>query len=264
MGRIQYVILVLLSLFFLTSCEESSVNETPFGSVSGRVVSATTGNPLASATVYIADHQSTTQVQTDTNGLFSIVDIPVGSYTLVAELSNYTNDELIVAVPGNANLDDQNLSLLPLTFADGKYAIVLTWAAMPRDLDSHLYVPDGAPFREIFYGDLGDSDGTLNTAPYASLDLDDTDGEGPETITIKKSGALTYYNGTYRYFVHNWSGDEVLTNSNATVKVFDDGVLIKTYNIPTTGTGEYWHVFDLNGSTLIDFNVIEASVPATP
>jgi PKD repeat protein len=84
----------------------------------------------------------------------------------------------------------------------------------------------------------------LNSPPYAQLDRDDTDSYGPETITINRT-----FNGTYRYFVYQWSSDGTLNSSGAEVNVFNQSSVIATYRVPTIGQGHYWQVFNLNSST---------------
>ena len=120
--------------------------------------------------------------------------------------------------------------------------IVLTWGETPLDLDSHLYTPliDGLSYH-IYYLDKG----TLSEVPYACLDIDDMSSYGPETIWIE-----TFYPGTYIYKVYNFSGTESLTTSSASVSVIDRDGVIATFDVPTTGTGLWWTVFEIDGATM--------------
>jgi uncharacterized protein YfaP (DUF2135 family) len=117
----------------------------------------------------------------------------------------------------------------------------LHWGATPEDLDSHLETPliEGYEYH-VYWGDEGET----NAAPYAMLNLDDTDGEGPETITIYQ-----FFAGTYKYYVNNYSESPELTQSNAYVQIWTDQGLVNTINVPTTGTGYWWYVCDIDGST---------------
>ena len=64
-------------------------------------------------------------------------------------------------------------------------------------MDSHLITPEIDSLNyHISYSERGSSD----SAPFVVLDVDDVDGFGPETITIKK-----LENGTYSYYVHQYS-----------------------------------------------------------
>ena len=74
--------------------------------ISGTVVDAFSGNPLAGATVYM--NNLTTQslaatVYTDGNGNFSAT-VPAGEYMVTAECSGYTNDGQYVSLNGNASV----------------------------------------------------------------------------------------------------------------------------------------------------------------
>ena len=77
--------------------------------------------------------------------------------------------------------------------ASGVATFKLTWGASPSDVDSYLYTPSGT---RINYG----SQGTLQAAPFAALDVDDTTSFGPEVVTINKLMV-----GTYTYGVDNYS-----------------------------------------------------------
>jgi len=76
------------------------------------------------------------------------------------------------------------------------------------------------------------------------LDRDDMDGFGPETITVERIDA----NGSYTFFVHNYSahekpGSPSLSVSKATVRVYSGNRLLKTFQIPEGFTEKTWNVF---------------------
>ena len=131
---------------------------------------------------------------------------------------------------------------VPLPTA-GEFRVVLTWGTSPSDLDSHMTGPDGTGGRfHVYYGD--------REATNASLDLDDTSGEGPETITISATTAAAQ--GLYRYSVHNYSdqsstGAAGIAGSPAAGRVYGPTGLLKTYTAPAVGTstGNTWRVFEL-------------------
>lgn len=125
----------------------------------------------------------------------------------------------------------------------GNTRIVLSWAQYPEDLDAHLWTPsiEGNTYHIYYWAQyLGHS----SIPPYADLDRDDVTSYGPETMTIYES-----YPGTYTFAVHNYSEDAYLTESEAVVKIYDEEGLIRTFTVPTYGSGLWWHVFELNGST---------------
>ncbi|MDR3292864.1 MAG: hypothetical protein LBT20_02030 [Clostridiales bacterium] len=128
------------------------------------------------------------------------------------------------------------------------YRIVLTWGADPRDLDSHLIgAANGESPFHVYY--------VNKSAPGVNLDVDDTDGYGPETITISRDGRYTYY-------VQYYSGDGTVASSGAVVKLYKGNTLLRTYNTPTNGgIGIYWNIFEIYGDYIHDLNYITDVLP---
>jgi uncharacterized protein YfaP (DUF2135 family) len=250
--------LLLFILAFTVTCQGSKARVV-YGDISGTVTDGQTGLPITGATIYPVSSASANAASNGT-GLYQLGHQLAVPTMYRADMTGYNSQELSVAVPKDAALSNVNFVLLPTVFAASKVVIVLTWTAAPTDLDSHTYVPDGSPYAQVFYGNLGN----IAAAPYAQLDVDDTDSFGPETTTIAMTGSLPHYNGTYRFYVHNYSQDAVLSASNAEVRVYFDGALQKTYNVPAAGAGIYWHVFDLNGQTFNDINTLTDTEPPPP
>ena len=144
--------------------------------------------------------------------------------------------------------------------------IVLSWNNT-NDLDSHLEIPvsdpddndsDAGDSTHLFYGSTQTNaisySGT-STKDYhiygagdnVTLDRDNQNGSGPETITISKIRS-----GTYRYHVHNYSrhgfdNDSKLAESEAKVQVFyNDNSTI--FYVPSSA-GNLWTVFDFDNSS---------------
>lgn len=117
----------------------------------------------------------------------------------------------------------------------GGYRIVLSWDEAPKDIDSHLVYGNS----HIFWDN---KDGV-----QGMLDVDDTDGYGPETITIKKS-----LNGNkYIYAVHDYSNrtesfSAKLSESGAKVLVYAGSTQIETFYIPQGKIGNLWVLFTIN------------------
>lgn len=115
----------------------------------------------------------------------------------------------------------------------------LRWGVAPRDLDSHLWLPEERPYH-VYYP----SKGSLAEFPFAQLDVDITTGESPENIKIARRLA-----GRYVYAVHNYSGETDFASSGASVTVFDErGRAVSTIGNPQ-GSGRWWHVVDIDGSS---------------
>lgn len=218
------------------------------GSISGTVTNATTGQPISGATIKAMQNGNVLDTATtDGSGNYTFPELPPGTYTLEASAPGFlrsTQEDVQVIAGQNTVV---NFSLSPL-MALGEMRLVLTWGQDPRDLDSHLWLPEETPYHIAYF-----RKGNLEVCPFAQLDRDDTSFFGPETITIKKR-----FEGTYVYAVHKYSGIGELTTSEAQVNVYDSTGLIATFNVPTEGTGRWWNVLTIDGATgaITEINVI--------
>ena len=104
---------------------------------------------------------------------------------------------------------------LPLNSA----RFVLSWGEKPRDLDLHLV---GSGFH-ISYRNM------RSYANQAELDRDDTNGYGPETITLQRIEA----NKRYVLYVHNYSNDAQI-NQKARVYIYLNNRLDRVIDLPRT------------------------------
>ena len=136
---------------------------------------------------------------------------------------------------------------------EGQYRMVLRWEENPRDLDTHVWVPDGAGYYHIFYSNKG----SLAQFPFAELDIDDTTSFGPETVTIGQ-----VQQGTYTYAVFLFAGSGTIGTSGAVVELYQGPNLLKTYPVPESplwtdvnGAYRWWEVFTLGSDgTITDIN----------
>lgn len=124
--------------------------------------------------------------------------------------------------------------------------VVLHWNGNPQDLDSHLAYSGNHIYFE------------RKTGTMANLDVDDTDGFGPETITVEKKAD----GKRYVYAVHDYTDATKTSNRNlslqsgAKVFVYIGNTLVRSYLVPKENkTGNLWVVFmiDENGA-FIDLN----------
>ena len=205
--------------------------------INGISSNATDGLPVQDVVVSISE----TMDKTDQLGNFSlfIPNVP-DSLTLIGEKNSFCDFVGNFEIPENYNekIFVYNFSISPVPLPE-EIRFVLNWSASPADLDSHLRTPeiDSSKFH-IFYGNRGN----VESAPYAILDVDDVDGYGPETITIKQA-----FNGTYLYYIHNYTGGN-FSESKGVVRIYNSpscsGEII---SIPKQGNGRYWYVCDVNG-----------------
>jgi hypothetical protein len=237
------VILFLGMAFSFNSCKKDPEADAV---ITGFIIDSQTGLGLANADLYFtndltaadydnADYSTTT----GTDGSFTIT-VVAGDYKCFVVYDGFFIRVItgITAITGNNALDAVTLVSAPNT---GSYRIVLTWGVTPDDLDSHLTGPDGSGGRfHMYYSDK-------NPNQYVSLDVDDLVSYGPETTTI-----TSFYTGTYRYSVHNYSnrytatGGSGIVSSPTKVELYDHTGLLRSFSPPTfTGTGDTWRVFEI-------------------
>lgn len=218
------------------------------GSISGHMTNAATGAALPGATIRVLGSSgqpacsNATVVATTTtnsNGDYSFPTVASGTYDVQARAAGFISNCQDDAQVSSGQNTLVSLSLSP-TLAAGALRVVLTWGADPRDLDSHLWTPSQVPYH-VYYPP--GNRGSTTQCPFAQLNVDDTDGLGPETITIAQRQT-----GQYRYAVHRFAGSGSLASSGAQVQVFGSSGLIATYSAPS-GTGDWWYVFNIDGAT---------------
>ncbi|MGQ0646441.1 MAG: carboxypeptidase regulatory-like domain-containing protein [Gemmatimonadaceae bacterium] len=226
------------------------------GAIAGTARSATTGAAIgAGVTVELRQNvnnrtgATVATATTNASGNYTFASVPVGTYTLLGRVAGYSDGQATAASIG-AQTTTQDLLMSP-TLTGGAVRIVLRWGATPTDLDSHITFPTVSGARGWVQFD---SPGVCTVDPVC-LDIDDTDGFGPETITIQN-----VIPGVYRYYVNNFSGQfegdpATLAQSNAIVEVFQGAgtVPVRTFTAPQLA-GTMWFVFELNGTTITTIN----------
>lgn len=232
---------------------------------SGKITNALTGDALDGVTVKFrngAGNQSGSYVQTvagldielttDSSGQYYTAALPAGNYTLEASKDGFITGYANI-VAGNSDVcSNQNIALTP-ELSGGTTRIVLTWDANPRDLDSHVVgtLTDGTVFH-TYFGNKSDYDGDIEVC---NLDVDDTTGYGPETITLNPTNSAPYY-----YYIHRWAGSGTVASSEANIKVYQGSTLIAQFNVPTDqGEEDYWNVFAIVNGNLIIRNTITSN-----
>jgi len=231
-----------------------SLDNAGSGSLTGSIVNAVDGQPIAGASltfrvgINARDGDIVATATADADGTYTVADLPYGNLTCVIVVDGFQTVYTTVQVLGNVNRDDQNVAVSPRV-ARGDTRIVLTWGEQPRDLDSHLTGPgaDGSEPFHIYFID--------QTTDGAVLDRDDTQSFGPETITVDASR-----DGVYRYSVLRFSAgsDADLSNSDARVQVIEADGVVADFFVPR-GAGDLWTVFDLIGGEILPVNTITES-----
>jgi hypothetical protein len=197
--------------------------------------------------------------QNTSTGTYALPNLAAGVYTLSATNPEYApTQQTGVVVGGGPATQGPDLIMSPL--AGGAVArIVLTWGSDPRDLDSHLTGPNPSGSRfHVWYSNKG----ACAADPFVCLDVDDTNGGGPETITFTQIRA-----GVYRFYVHDFTNQSnnqstALGSSGARVVLYRGGN-VSTFFVPS-GTGNVWAVFEWDGTTVTPLNQLFTANPFTP
>lgn len=182
------------------------------------------------------------------NGSNLAIELPVGMYTVNMSTDNYIDAHCSLFVSGETN-NRADIYATP-RLEDDEYRIVLTWNEIPYDLDSHLFAPvDDVSTDDyhICYYHMGDDDG--NTV----LDVDDTNSYGPETVTIRhiKRGQYKYYVADFTNCSRNIEDSMEMSNSMATVRVYDKDGLADTFYVPANKPGVIWEVFEIRDGNIV-------------
>lgn len=179
------------------------------------------------------------------SGSNTAVHLPHTGYFTVMIWGDYYDETFVNVWCPNIG-EERTVYVTPRYSADGLRAI-LSWGSDPNDLDSHLliYNSGGSQISHVYYsGKEYYENGVL----IASLDLDDTDGYGPETTTIYqlREGYMYYF------YIYNYSSSSKVP-TNAKVELKDGNRLVAVVVPPeevSDGTsGRYWEVFSYSADT---------------
>jgi hypothetical protein len=261
--------------------------QTQTATVSGKVKNASTSAGLPNMTVKIRaginnrTGSITATTTTDSTGAYSFANLAAGTYTgevtcNIGTTAIITSYFTLVSFPGNtaANSNQDLPVTTPLSSTGpGQYRIVLNWGNDPNDLDSHLTGPTattGTRFHTAYYADDYPAGSATNDptngfriagpGTEVVLDVDNTmhgTDNGPETTTI-----VVPRTGTYKFYVHHFSGSSTISASGAQVKVYKGSALLATFNPPASSLGDnaVWSVFTMDltssGETITPVNTI--------
>jgi hypothetical protein len=200
------------------------------------------------------DYSGTTSATSDAAGNFTIAVRRSSQTTLVARSGARVSNTLTAS----SGTSDSTLSAC-LVLADagtGGVTMKLTWGSRPSDLDSHLITPSGSI---VYYG----SRGSLTVAPFANLDVDDTSAFGPEVVTVRRLMV-----GTYKYIVHNYSGQTstLISASGARVELNVPDRAVELFVPPASGettSTNWWQPFEIDVDASCNITVRRVAVFST-
>ncbi|MEW2524154.1 carboxypeptidase-like regulatory domain-containing protein [Streptomyces sp. NPDC047071] len=166
----------------------------------GATVRLTAGGTARTATTSGAPPQAT----------FARVQ-PAGAATVRATMTGYLPSSVPATVPASGTVTiTVRLRRDASVDVPTAFVLQLDWGALPRDLDLHCSGPDGSGgrFHCLF--------NAMRPVGFVDLDVDDRDATGPERVTVTPV-AGAFVPGEYRCWVDNFSGEQTLAASGASV-----------------------------------------------
>lgn len=210
------------------------------GNLTLRFFNAVNGKPISGGTVRI---EKIGEFYTDEGG--KIIFPPPeedGFLNVSFQANGYVPTDFQIEIMAGT-LFFNRVSISPML--DIKFLrVVVDWDKEPKDLDAH-FIKKGANGYHLSFRNM-----RVLADGMGMLDIDATQGYGPETITVKEVST----NSTYEYFVHDYSNQanknsKSLSESKATVKVYGDGKLLNIFQVPRKKEGTVWKVFEIiNGA----------------
>ncbi|MEZ8438255.1 tandem-95 repeat protein [Vibrio splendidus] len=216
--------------------------------VTGTVLDAETGNPIAGADVTLTDNagHSYTAV-TDQSGNYSVSGPVVDQGTVTIEQDGAITSSFLIPTGEDTN---GGVTAISEVLEETDMRIVVTWGENPRDMDNHLWLYDtenGNELDHIYYRDMSHDLGEGNVVQQ---DVDDTNGGGPETITIPNYQDADMHYSVHNYTSRSWDVDGV---EDVQVQVFVGDTLVETFSpdLSENPSGDHWHVFDIVNGVIV-------------
>jgi len=245
--KVMHLMLIFNILYGQFPNMEDSFSELD-GNLSMYFFNALTGKPVKDAKVtlkgigtYTSDHNGKIQ--------FAAPNDPFANIPVTITKSGYVKTDFFLELKaGTIILNRFSISPdIPIRHV----RMVLDWGKSPRDLDAHFEKKNS--YHISYRNRKRTKDGT------AMLDRDDTNGFGPETITVTSLD----YNGSYEYRIKDYSNrnrkSDQLSKSGAEVKVYAKGKMMHHFKVPSNMKGSTWTVFKIKNSKIISINKLSSN-----
>jgi len=178
------------------------------------------------------------------------IDINGSSHNIAVDNGSFSSDEnvssgvsVITVTVTNGVVVASDMVTIIVNIPTYGIRVELTWNTSDTDMDAHLIRPSGQYWAipDDCYWENKNPDWGLSgvTEDNPSLDQDDTDGYGPENITLEQP----YEQGIYQYKVHYWN-DYGHGPSIATVIVWINDVKVAEYS-KEMSNNEVWDCFSI-------------------
>ncbi len=140
-GMRNLVLGLVLLLALGDSCNNNVVGVQDYGSVTGRVLDATTNRPIPNALVSVGSLYTGTA---DPEGAFTLPSIPIGRQIVVARMPGYSTDQRALLVHKNKTVSAGYLRLVPLSLPAGTPTLAPPATPTPAATAVPTWSPPGA------------------------------------------------------------------------------------------------------------------------
>jgi CUB/sushi domain-containing protein len=217
-------------------------------SVQGRILDATNVQPVEGATVDFTMGDTVISATTDAQGHYLATGLPQGEFEINAHITGYIAGKKKLNVLDNVMSGESgNIMISPVLEKDG-WRAVLMWGPRPQDLDTHVFY-GARQASHIYYAKR-----LLKAANdiTVSLDVDDTNGNGPETTTfldLAKCRAKPNADCRIIFKIKNYSKRPKFDKSEAIVTVYHGDEEAGKFKVGENGVWEndWWSVFMIDG-----------------
>jgi hypothetical protein len=211
--------------------------------LTGTVINAIDKKPVANSRVVVKVDDIQRTAVADANGKYRVENLPAGQAKIAISHDNFSPQEVEQALRADRPPEALRNVLNP-RLAQGEMRVVLLWGKKPRDLDAHLFgQPKGGQPMHVYFQQK------TAAGTNITLDADSKEGEGPETITLKRPPV-----GKYGYWVEDSTNSddpksEVLARrAAAEVTIYYEDKPPQTVKVgPVAGQSPapFWHGFDV-------------------
>lgn len=227
---------ILIFSILLISCNEELVEESQTGTLKGKVVKKGSNEPLSNVKVFT--NPTTKTVFSAADGTFEIADMPIGNYSVKAELSGYLINFLSVNIQSENQIvtavfemeDDESLNSPPtvpllISPADNAenlpLAVQLSWSATDPDsldvLKYRLIVKNNFNAEILDVKDIKENNYTLKDLKFGVSyfwQISVSDDIHPEVFSAVSRFTTNSVPANRFHFVRKQSGNLFIVSSN--------------------------------------------------
>lgn len=207
----------------------------------GEVKNAPTGAPLNGAKVELVGGGF---VETQ-GGFFTIKDLKPGKIKLKYSKSGFISAEKEFDMAGNMEAGGPaDISMSPM-MAPSEWRSVVKWGDYPTDLDTYLkWGQNSVNWQETY----------VDSTFIGKLEVDDTDGFGPETVHMQRVGTCDgpAAKCDLKYMINDYDETGELEEYGATVTLYHGEKVEGEWNVKdcpgsVSDDGNWWHVYTIDG-----------------